>query len=210
MFKVDLKKVALPKLEAILDSLSSPDAPHWVEAGVLAGATNTVSIPGRKNMERNVATYARWNEYGTTTIPDRHFLQRTFDEKSEEWAETAALALRAHIRNAKTEGGKVLELALNAAGRKMQTAIVRTIESAGEWATPNAPAYARWKAKYRDDDQGEPLTLTATLAKSIQYQLTTDSGALVGEPSPMSKSKRNTPGGGKKGKKKGKAKGGTK
>ena len=210
MFKVDLKKVALPKLEAILDSLSSPDAPHWVEAGVLAGATNTVNIPGRKKTERNVATYARWNEYGTSTIPDRHFLQRTFDEKSEEWAEIVMMALRAHIRNVKTEGGKVLELALSAAGRKMQSAIVRTIEDAGEWAKPNAPAYARWKAKYRDDDQGGPLTLTATLAKSIQYQLTTEGGAVYGEPSPMSKSKAKAPGGGKKGKKAGNAKGGSK
>jgi len=207
MFKVDLKKVALPKLEALMESLTSPDAPHWVEAGVLSGATNTVNIPGRKKMERNVATYARWVEYGTSTMPDRHFLQRTFDEKSEEWAGTAALALRAHIRNMKTEGGKVLEVALNAAGRKMQTAIVRTIENAGEWAAPNAPAYARWKARYRDDDQGEPLTLTATLAKSIQYQLTTDGGAVVGEPSPMSKSKRTAPGAGKKSKK---GKGGSK
>lgn len=206
MFKVDLKKVALPKLEAILDSLSSPDAPHWVEAGVLAGATNTVNIPGRKSMERNVATYARWNEYGTTRMPKRPFLQRTFDEKSEEWAEVAMLALRAHIRNAGTEGGKVLELALSAAGRKMQTAIVRTIEDAGGWAAANSPAYARWKDKYRDDDQGSPLILTATLAKSIQYQLTTESGALYGEPSPMSKSKAKTPGGGKK---KGKVKGGS-
>ena len=200
MFKVDLKKVALPKLEAMMKSLASPDAPHWVEAGVLAGATNNVQIPNKKKPgfrkhEENVATYARWNEYGTTTIPKRPFLQRTFDEKSKEWAEVAMLALRAHIRNAGTEGGKVLELALSAAGRKMQSAIVRTIEDASTWAAPNAKAYARWKAWYRDDDQGGPLTLTATLAKSIQYQLTTEGGAVYGEPSPMSKSKAKAPAG---------------
>ena len=79
--------------------------------------------------------------------------------------------------------------ALKASGRLAQADIVKTIQDAGSWAAPNAPAYARWKAKYRDDDQGEPLTLTATLAKSIQYRLTTDGGAVVGEPSPMSKSK---------------------
>lgn len=191
MFKVDLKKVALPKLEALMASLTSPDAPHWMEAGVLSGATNEVEIPNKKKPgvrkhEKSVAKYARWNEYGTTTIPDRHFMQRTFDEHSQEWAAAAAGALRAHIRNAKTEGGKVLETALKAAGRLAQADIVKTIQDAGSWAKPNAPAYARWKEWYRDDDQGVPLTLTGTLAKSIQYQLTTDGGAVVGEPSPMS------------------------
>ena len=200
MFKVDLKKVQLPKLEALMESLTSPDAPHWMEAGVLAGATNNVQIPGRKNMERNVATYARWNEFGTTRIPERPFLRNSFAEHSEEWAEAAMLALRAHIRNVKTEGGKVLEHALSAAGRLAQADIVKTIEDAGGWAEANSPAYARWKARYRKDDQGDPLTLTATLAKSIQYQLTTEGGELVGEPSPMSKSKAKTPSGGSKGK----------
>lgn len=188
MFKVDFKKVALPKLEALMASLTSPDAPHWMEAGVLADATNEVEIPGH-NSEKRVAVYAAWNEYGTTRIPKRPFMRRTFDEHSREWAEVAMQALRAHILSAKAEGGKVLETALKASGRLAQADIVKTIEDAGSWAAPNAPAYARWKAKYRDDDQGEPLTLTATLAKSIQYQLTTDGGAVVGEPSPMSKSK---------------------
>ena len=185
MFKVDLKKVALPKLEALMASLTSPDAPHWMEAGVLADATNEVEIPGHSG-EKSVAVYATWNEYGTTRIPKRPFMRRTFDEHSREWAEAAAGALRAHIRNANTEGGKVLETALKAAGRLAQADIVKTIQDAGSWAAPNSPAYARWKAKYRSDDQGVPLILTATLSKSIQYQLTTESGAVVGEPSPMS------------------------
>jgi len=185
MFKVDLKKVQLPKLEALMASLTSPDAPHWMEAGVLAGATNEVEIPGHGG-EKRVAVYAAWNEYGTTRIPKRPFMRRTFDEHSQEWAEVAVQALRAHIRNAKTEGGKVLEMALSASGRLAQADIVKTIQDAGSWATPNAPAYARWKSRCRKDDQGVPLTLTATLAKSIQYQLTTEGGAVVGEPSPAS------------------------
>lgn len=185
MFKVDLKKVALPKLEALMASLTSPDAPHWMEAGVLAGATNEVEIPGHSG-EKRVAVYAAWNEYGTTRIPKRPFMRRTFDEHSQEWAEVAVQALRAHIRNAKTEGGKVLETALKASGRLAQADIVKTIQDAGSWAAPNAPAYARWKSRYRKDAQGVPLTLTATLAKSIQYQLTTEGGAVVGAPSPMS------------------------
>ena len=134
MFKIDLKKVQLPKLEALMKSLSSPDAPRWMEAGVLAGATNNVAVPGHENGEKSVAVYARWNEYGTTRIPKRPFLRRTFDEHSQEWADVVLMALRAHIRNAGTEGARVLELALSAAGRIAQADIVKTIESAGSWA----------------------------------------------------------------------------
>ena len=191
MFKVDLKKVALPKLEALMASLTSPDAPHWMEAGVLVDATNEVQIPNKKKpgfrkQEKSVAKYARWNEYGTTRIPKRPFMRNAFDAHSREWANTATGALRAHICNAGTEGGRVLELALMAAGNLAQADIVKSIQDAGSWAAPNAHAYARWKEWYRDDDQGDPLTLTATLSKSIQYQLTTEGGAVVGEPSPMS------------------------
>ena len=179
MFRVELEKASLPKLEALFKALSDPSAPKWMAAGVLGGATTgDADVPGRKGSV-SVAQYARWNEYGTSRIPPRPFLRTALAKYGKEWAGAVLGTFREKLRNASAEGGDIPRLALMAAGRLAGPDIVRTIKDAEGWAVPNAPAYARWKAKCRDDGISRPLFLTGTLSKSIQYQLEASDGSVV-------------------------------
>lgn len=83
-----------------------------VKAGILEGATSNES-------GQNVAEYAACNEFGTTHIPSRPFLRKTYDDKESNWVQGLGNAL-ARLKPAQ---------ALKMLGIRMQDDIVATIKS---------------------------------------------------------------------------------
>lgn len=118
--KLDLRKA----LAHLLKDTSS----HTVKAGILEGATNSET-------GQNIAQYAAFNEYGTSTIPARPFMRTTIAKHSDEWLGELAQALKVYPP----------DKALQFLGIRMRDVIVEQIAS--NMPPPNAPSTLRQKQK---------------------------------------------------------------
>ncbi|MDP1297873.1 hypothetical protein Q6301_20070 [Klebsiella quasipneumoniae] len=64
-----------------------------MNVGILAGSTN-------EDTGEPIAPYAAANEFGTKTIPARPFMRNTAADKTSEWADVAAKAMKGQAQNA--------------------------------------------------------------------------------------------------------------
>ena len=115
-------------LRKALAHLLKDTSSHTVKAGILEGATNSET-------GQNIAEYAAYNEYGTSTIPARPFMRTTIANHSEEWLKELAQALRVYPP----------KQALQFLGLRMRDAIVEQIAS--NMPPANKPSTIRQKQK---------------------------------------------------------------
>ena len=107
-----------------------------------------------------VADYAVYNEFGTSRIPARPFMQHTADQK---YAET--MKFSEHLVGKMIDGAITPEIVLKNLGEFYSNEIKMTIRNAKEWATPNAPATIKAKGS------SSPLIDTGRLIGSIRYEV---------------------------------------
>lgn len=111
-----------------------------VRAGILEDATTGDG--------KHIATYAAYNEFGTSGIPARPFLRNTIQREGEKWCR----GLERAIAN-----GRSVRDALAAVGDQMVNDIIVTIKS--DMPPPNAEATIRAKTKKVDGGApGETMT----------------------------------------------------
>lgn len=95
-----------------IEELVNTAGMHGVKAGILEGATSNES-------GENIATYAAHNEFGTSKIPSRPFLRKTFNDNAQKWEDGLGRMLQT----------RTPAQALQLLGMKMQDDIVKTIKS---------------------------------------------------------------------------------
>jgi len=124
-----------------------------VRAGVLEGDS-----PVAEGV--TVAEYAAYNEYGTSTIPERAFMRRAFDVNLAKYNSEVLRAQRAIV------DGRMSPNAIGPRmGVMMRNDIVLSITSAKTWAQPNAEATVRRKGS------SSPLIDTGALRASIDWEV---------------------------------------
>lgn len=111
-----------------LEELVKAAGQAGVKAGILEGATNNET-------GENVATYAAHNEFGTSKIPSRPFLRKTFEQNESKWADGLSKMLM----------NRTPSEALQLLGMRMQDDIVKTIKS--NMSPRNAPETIARKTK---------------------------------------------------------------
>jgi len=80
-----------------------------------------------------IVDYAIYNEFGTSRIPARPFMQKTFDDKKDETMKFAEFLVGKMI-----DGGMTAQAALDKIGFQYQSFVRATIRDAKNWAAPNA------------------------------------------------------------------------
>lgn len=101
--------------------------------------------------------YAGWNEFGTSRIPPRPFMRRTFDESGALF-EAAIAASWTRILGGSSGTAEVHKL-----GNFYRSEIQKTIKKGG--FAPNAPETVRRKKS------SKPLVDTGRMIGAIQYEL---------------------------------------
>lgn len=108
----------------------------------------------------SVVDYATYNEFGTSRIPARPFMQTTADQKREE-----VLKFSEHLVGKMIDGGISADMVLKNLGEFYQAKIQETIRKAKEWAVPNAPATVARKGS------SSPLIDTGRMVNSVRYEI---------------------------------------
>jgi hypothetical protein len=153
-----------------------------VKAGILEGATN-------KAGGANIASYAFWNEFGTTipvtpkmraymhyngvhlkkdttsiSIPPRPFMRTVAKERPKVWIGTMV----GHIRG-RASNPAIWKEALGKAGEQMVKDIQNSIQN-GSW-TPNAPLTVKWKAERGKSQPDKPLFDTGAMFAAVKFEV---------------------------------------
>ena len=168
------------KYKKFLDKMSQ--IAGGVKAGILEGATN-------KAGGANIASYAFWNEFGTTipvtpkmraymhyngvhlkkdttsiSIPPRPFMRTVAKERPKVWIGTMV----GHIRG-RASNPAVWKDALGKAGEQMMRDIQNSIQN-GSW-TPNAPLTVKWKAERGKSQPDKPLFDTGAMFAAVSFEV---------------------------------------
>lgn len=142
------------KYKAVLQKIA--DIGLGVKAGIPKGATSTDG--------KSIPTYAAFNEFGTSRIPPRPFLQTTAKDQGAKWVATVAAQTQGN-----TTDPAAWKRAMVLTGETMKADIQRTIQS-GSFA-PNAPATVRAKARKGKVEPDHPLIDTGQMLASVWYEV---------------------------------------
>jgi len=168
------------KYKRFLDKMA--EIAGGVKAGILEGATN-------KAGGANIASYAFWNEFGTTipvtpkmraymhyngvhlkkdttsiSIPPRPFMRTVAKERPKVWIGTMV----GHIRG-RASNPAIWKEALGKAGEQMVKDIQNSIQN-GSW-TPNAPLTVKWKAERGKSQPDKPLFDTGAMFAAVKFEV---------------------------------------
>ena len=105
----------------------------------------------------SVAEIAAYNEFGTSKIPPRPFMEQAFEGKSDEIRQAAKEAYECIVE------GDDLQTAYNIIGACLQGVIRDEIDT-GDFA-PNSPATTQRKGS------DKPLTDTGRMRQSVRYRI---------------------------------------
>lgn len=132
-----------------------------LRVGILEGATYS-GEPGTGEMPgQSVATVAFWQEYGTRRgTPPRPFMRNTVAEYKEQWARNLGALLMTRPDFAE---------AMDALGMAMMADFRGTIIKGVPPAS--APSTIAFKKRIGKEYANTPLILTATMLKSISYEV---------------------------------------
>lgn len=138
--------------------MSPKGAKFMAELNWLADRTIHVGFQRGKGVYENgadVADVARYNEYGTSKIPARPFMEQSFSRHEQEYVEECEKIYNAMLKGQKTSG------MIRKFGQKVKQDIVDEIEL-GQFV-PNAPSTVARKGF------NKPLYETGLMEKSITY-----------------------------------------
>jgi phage gpG-like protein len=119
---------------------------HGVKVGVMGGG--------------KVLEYAIYNEFGTSRIPARPFMQTTFDNNQGE-----ILKFTEFLAQGIIDGKSTVDRALRVLGETYQLKVQQTIRDAKNWAVPNNPNTIKQKGS------SSPLIDEGRLVGSIRYEI---------------------------------------
>jgi hypothetical protein len=123
----------------------------------LKGRSVKVGIMG----EGEVLEYAMYNEFGTSRIPARPFMQTAYDKNEAEMSKYVDF-LAQQIIDGKANADRVLRLL----GETYQMKVQETIRNAKEWAVPNNPKTIEAKGS------SSPLIDTGRMIGAVRYEVT--------------------------------------
>jgi len=107
-----------------------------------------------------VVDYAMYNEFGTSTIPPRPFMSKTYELYGDK---TNKLVER--LYNKIIEGEMNPDHLLQVVGADYQSKIQKTIRDAKNWAVPNLPETIARKGS------SSPLIDTGTMVGFVRYEI---------------------------------------
>lgn len=113
---------------------------------------------GSVNDGLQVAQYATWNEFGTSTIPSRPFMRNYFDSSVDGLTRFTVNGIAKVLT-----GRSTLNQFFNAAGARMVSGVKKSINSGG-W-TPNAPYTIAKKGS------SKPLIDTGVMLNSVTFAI---------------------------------------
>lgn len=116
---------------------------------------------GEGNKKASVLEYAMFNEFGTSRIPARPFMQTTYDNHADEVKKFTELMVDKIINNSATT-----ERTLKVIGEFYQMKVQQTIREAKNWAAPNDPKTVELKGS------SSPLIDTGRLIGAVRYEIT--------------------------------------
>jgi hypothetical protein len=122
-----------------------------VKIGIMGGETNEGT---------SVVDYAVYNEFGTSRIPARPFMQTTADQSRDEVFKFSGFLVGKMI-----DGALKPDIVLKNLGEFYQKRLQMTIRNAKEWATPNAPSTVKQKGS------SSPLIDTGRMVQSVRYEV---------------------------------------
>lgn len=109
----------------------------------------------------SVVDYAAYNEFGTSRIPARPFMQKTADDNKETMTKFTEFMVGRML------DGKLTDTTLlHNLGMKYQSMIQKTIRDAVNWAQPNANSTIAMKGST------SPLIDTGRMVQSVRYEVT--------------------------------------
>lgn len=108
-----------------------------------------------------VLDYAMYNEFGTSRIPARPFMQTAYDRNEAEMNKFVDF-LAQQIIDGKSNADRVLRIL----GETYQLKVQETIRNAKEWAVPNAPGTIEQKGS------SSPLIDEGRMVGSVRYEVT--------------------------------------
>lgn len=108
-----------------------------------------------------VLDYAMYNEFGTSRIPARPFMQTTFDNNQAEMDKYVTF-LAQQIIDGKSTPDRVLRVL----GETYQMKVQETIRNAKDWAVPNNPETIEQKGS------SSPLIDEGRMVGSVRYEVT--------------------------------------
>lgn len=115
-------------------------------------------VQGPVNDGLQVAEYATWNEFGTSSIPARPFMRTAFDENVDKIFQRFYKGRRGIV-----DGLINQDQAMNDIGLYMQTLIKKSITN-GDWAS-NAPYTVKQKGS------SKPLIDTGIMLNSVTFAI---------------------------------------
>ena len=130
--KVTVKAKYDPAWEKVIKKVQTLGGAKGVKVGIVEKATNEVN-------GMSVATYAFFNEFGTSRAPARPFMRLTAERHSKEWAELFVRVTDGKI----IEDPNIARRAFTLIGRMAMLDMQDTIKS--NVPPPNAPATRRRK-----------------------------------------------------------------
>jgi hypothetical protein len=108
----------------------------------------------------SVVDYATYNEFGTSRIPARPFMQTTADKYKEETTKFTQYLIGQMI------DGKISDTSvLQNLGAKYQSLMQMVVRDAKNWAAPNAESTVRQKGS------SSPLIDTGRMVGAIRYEV---------------------------------------
>ena len=127
----------------------------------LHGCSVAVGIMGDDNAEgTSVVDYAMFNEFGTSRIPARPFMSRTFDRHEKDMT-----AFIKYLGGQLIDGKISVDRLLNVIGLDYQAKIKATIVDAVNWAVPNTE-----ETKLRKGSSS-PLIDDSRMLNSVHYEV---------------------------------------
>jgi len=127
----------------------------------LRGRGVKVGLMGNEQVEgTSVVDYATYNEFGTSRIPARPFMQRTADEGKEE-----ITRFTEHLVGQMIDGKIDDTTVLKNLGEKYTSMVKKTIRDAKNWAVPNDPATIKAKGS------SSPLIDTGRMIGAVSYEI---------------------------------------
>lgn len=128
----------------------------------LRGREVKIGFWGNDSVEGTaVVDYAVYNEFGTSRIPSRPFMQTTADQNREEINAFVQFMVGKII-----DGDSTPDHALQVMGAEYQKRMQMTIRNAKQWAVPNAESTVKAKGS------SSPLIDTGRMLNSVRYQVT--------------------------------------
>lgn len=126
------------------------------KVGIVGTGASATSEEGG---DATIVEIAAFNELGTSTIPERSFIRRTFETKAKQLGKICERAAKAVVTK-----GMEIDTALEVIGQWGAAAVKRTITS-GDVTPPDAPATIAAKGS------SKPLVDTGQLVNAITYEL---------------------------------------